>query len=627
MGNGLIIDSERLYLLFDIYKEIESNSDLNNLINKLSFFSLSDKFIFFFCLESLHTQDKSFYSIISLFEMKDKFLSLKIIFPLFEELKKKKYENQIEKIEKSFTNKEVQNKQLEILFVSYINDNRESITDLEKFEKGKKLINDINNYVSGNLKHIELLSSLYLSIFYFVFIDKLKESNDNKLLFLYNFFKQIDKIIDNKFINQKEELNDLIDNLIQLKPINHTKDIYQINLFILNLFKNKNEISLKEKLDKNFFEIFGNLFNNNINEKLLWVIYEEEQNICKSDKKYKRTLLEGKKTEKEKFTFNIFENTNTLKLNNKKNGMNITVFRSIFTDNKIIIIKIDLEYYKKPKIILEQIKEEINNEIKLIVKSIPQINLNPYIQIKNKIINFTYSYDLFLNELINQKIIEQTEIKNEKIKNVESLKIYENNLNDIKCQKDNNKVNKNEINESKDKNNNKELVEEINKLKKELNEEKNKNKIFEKKIIDLKNELNKEINKYKELKEKTENDKIMKKNLDKKSKESFLESIMEKDNEIKELKIKISRYPFELKEGEKLMSIIVMSADQEIHLSLLCKNTDKFHKIEDQIYEKYPKYAENENFFTFNGNKINKYKTMDDNNIKNNAVVILNIID
>ena len=120
MGNGPNIDFERLYLLFDIYKEIESNSDINNLINKLSLFSLSDKFILLLYMD-YHIKDKIFYSIISLFEMKEKFLSLKIIFPLFEELKKKKYENQIEKIEKLFKNEKDQKNLFDILYQSLIN--------------------------------------------------------------------------------------------------------------------------------------------------------------------------------------------------------------------------------------------------------------------------------------------------------------------------------------------------------------------------------------------------------------------------------------------------------------------------------------------------------------------------
>jgi hypothetical protein len=173
-----------------------------------------------------------------------------------------------------------------------------------------------------------------------------------------------------------------------------------------------------------------------------------------------------------------------------------------------------------------------------------------------------------------------------------------------------------------EKNNNKELIKKIVKLENELNEEKNKNKILEKNISNLKKELDNLLKKSKIPVEKVEN-----KNVEKNSKESLYESIIEKDKEIKNLKLKLSRYPVELNEGEELISLIFISVDQKLHCSIICKNTDKFNKVENKLYDYYSEYAENENYFTFNGNKINKYKTIEDNNIKNNNIIILNTID
>ena len=102
---------------------------------------------------------------------------------------------------------------------------------------------------------------------------------------------------------------------------------------------------------------------------------------------------------------------------------------------------------------------------------------------------------------------------------------------------------------------------------------------------------------------------------------------MEKDREIKDLKLKLSRYPFELNDGEELMSLIFISVDQKLHCSIICKNIDKFNKVESKLYDNYSEYAENENYFTFNGIKINKYKTLKENNIKNNNIIILNTIE
>ena len=105
----------------------------------------------------------------------------------------------------------------------------------------------------------------------------------------------------------------------------------------------------------------------------------------------------------------------------------------------------------------------------------------------------------------------------------------------------------------------------------------------------------------------------------------------DKLNELyEEIRIKdkiISNYPIKLLEREKLLSLIFMSTDQKVHYSCICKNTDKFSKIENNLYEAYPEYTESENVFFVNGNKINKYESLDFNKIKNNDIITLKKIE
>ena len=75
------------------------------------------------------------------------------------------------------------------------------------------------------------------------------------------------------------------------------------------------------------------------------------------------------------------------------------------------------------------------------------------------------------------------------------------------------------------------------------------------------------------------------------------------------------------------MPVIFQSTDSKIHYALICKNTDKFNMIENMLYDKYPEYIENENFFTVNGIKINRFKTMEQNKIKYSDIIILNRYD
>ena len=108
-----------------------------------------------------------------------------------------------------------------------------------------------------------------------------------------------------------------------------------------------------------------------------------------------------------------------------------------------------------------------------------------------------------------------------------------------------------------------------------------------------------------------------------KDKNNYIENILEKDKEINKLKLKLSRIPYKLSEGEKLISIIFTSLDQKINYSVICKNTDIFSNIEKKLYDEYPEYGETENFFIANSYKVYRHKTLDDNNIKKNDKIIL----
>ena len=117
--------------------------------------------------------------------------------------------------------------------------------------------------------------------------------------------------------------------------------------------------------------------------------------------------------------------------------------------------------------------------------------------------------------------------------------------------------------------------------------------------------------------------KLLNQNKEKDNIINLMNKIIEKDEEIKQLK---SVMPFEIRKGEKLISVIFRSVDQNILYSIICKNTDKFTTIENLLYEEYPKYRDSENIFLFNGKTINKYLSLEENNIINSAIIMLNQI-
>ena len=57
--------------------------------------------------------------------------------------------------------------------------------------------------------------------------------------------------------------------------------------------------------------------------------------------------------------------------------------------------------------------------------------------------------------------------------------------------------------------------------------------------------------------------------------------------------------------------------------TIFCNNTDNFSKVEQLLYEKFPEYKTNKNIFLCDGKTINKKKTIEENAIKYNSVILL----
>ena len=157
----------------------------------------------------------------------------------------------------------------------------------------------------------------------------------------------------------------------------------------------------------------------------------------------------------------------------------------------------------------------------------------------------------------------------------------------------------------------------------------NKNNILNEQITQLKNELNIEINNKNKLFDLNDLLKQQIKDLidSQKQKEILINSnnnkIEQLYQKIDELKDELSRYPLELSKGEKLISVIFTSSDKMILYSTICKNTEKFIKLEEKLYNNYPEYSKSNNDFMVDGNIINKFNTLDENKIKDSDNIIL----
>ena len=96
-----------------------------------------------------------------------------------------------------------------------------------------------------------------------------------------------------------------------------------------------------------------------------------------------------------------------------------------------------------------------------------------------------------------------------------------------------------------------------------------------------------------------------------------------KDKEIKELK---KTFPFEIKQGDKIMTVIFTTTDQKFFYSIICKNTEIFANLVFQLFKEYPDYKDKSVYFMCNGIVIKEYKTLDENKIKNRDIILLNFL-
>jgi chromosome segregation ATPase len=94
-----------------------------------------------------------------------------------------------------------------------------------------------------------------------------------------------------------------------------------------------------------------------------------------------------------------------------------------------------------------------------------------------------------------------------------------------------------------------------------------------------------------------------------------------------DLKKKLSRFPFQLGENEKMIVLIFQSNENQMSHHIICKNTDIFSEIEMKLKNKFPTLKEEENYYLHNGHKINKNYNLQDNNIRDGDTIIICKID
>ena len=72
-----------------------------------------------------------------------------------------------------------------------------------------------------------------------------------------------------------------------------------------------------------------------------------------------------------------------------------------------------------------------------------------------------------------------------------------------------------------------------------------------------------------------------------------------------------------MRPGEKVIAITFQTIDQKVNKCFACKNTDIFVDLEKEIYDEYYEYKDIETYSICNGRKVYRFKTLEENGIKN----------
>ena len=63
------------------------------------------------------------------------------------------------------------------------------------------------------------------------------------------------------------------------------------------------------------------------------------------------------------------------------------------------------------------------------------------------------------------------------------------------------------------------------------------------------------------------------------------------------------------------------------HYAVVCKNTDLFVRLEEKLYNEYPQFKNYETYFEVKTKRIKRFKTLDENKIKNGDVINVFIVE
>ena len=60
---------------------------------------------------------------------------------------------------------------------------------------------------------------------------------------------------------------------------------------------------------------------------------------------------------------------------------------------------------------------------------------------------------------------------------------------------------------------------------------------------------------------------------------------------------------------------------------MACKNTDIISRLEEKLYNEYPNYKDYNTYLTVNGNVVKRFKSLEENGIKDGNIILVGIYE
>ena len=107
-------------------------------------------------------------------------------------------------------------------------------------------------------------------------------------------------------------------------------------------------------------------------------------------------------------------------------------------------------------------------------------------------------------------------------------------------------------------------------------------------------------------------------------------NLNQKDQELIQLKNKLLSNSNQIKtdsENKIGFAITFRSISQDIIYPIVCNKKELISRLEEELYNEYPKYKEFNTYLTCNGVVLKRFKTVGENNIKKGDAIIVNIME